>query len=278
MRITCIGGGPAGLYFALLMKQRDPAHEITRGRAQPALRHLRLGRRVLRPDARQPARGRRARPPTQITDAFNHWDDIDVHFKRPHDHARAATASAASAASACSTSCRRAARRSASSSCSRPTSQTTTPTSPTPISSSPATASTAASATRYAEHLRARHRRSRKCRFVWLGTHKLFDAFTFAFEETEHGWFQAHAYQLRRRHLDLHRRDARGRLARGRPRPDGAGGGDRLLREAVRQVPRRPRADVERRAPARLGAVDQLPARRLRDAGCTHNGQRRRSC
>ncbi len=36
---------------------------------------------------------------------------------------------------------------------------------------------------------------TRKCRFVWLGTHKKFDAFTFAFEETPHGWFQAHAYQ-----------------------------------------------------------------------------------
>lgn len=27
----------------------------------------------------------------------------------------------------------------------------------------------------------------RHCRFVWLGTHKTFDAFTFAFEQTEHG-------------------------------------------------------------------------------------------
>jgi anthraniloyl-CoA monooxygenase len=33
------------------------------------------------------------------------------------------------------------------------------------------------------------------CRFVWLGTHRTFDAFTFAFEQTEHGWFQAHAYK-----------------------------------------------------------------------------------
>src|SRR5690606_23059094 len=30
-------------------------------------------------------------------------------------------------------------------------------------------------------------------RFVWLGTHKRFDALTYAFEETEWGWFQAHA-------------------------------------------------------------------------------------
>jgi anthraniloyl-CoA monooxygenase len=47
----------------------------------------------------------------------------------------------------------------------------------------------------------------RHCRFVWLGTRKKFDAFTFAFKQTEHGWFQAHL-SVRRRHLDLHRRNA----------------------------------------------------------------------
>ena len=37
----------------------------------------------------------------------------------------------------------------------------------------------------------------RKCKFVWLGTHQKFDdAFTFIFEETEHGWVWAHAYQF----------------------------------------------------------------------------------
>ena len=36
----------------------------------------------------------------------------------------------------------------------------------------------------------------RQCRYVWLGTPRTFDAFTFAFAETEHGWFQAHAYQF----------------------------------------------------------------------------------
>jgi len=33
-------------------------------------------------------------------------------------------------------------------------------------------------------------------RFTWLGTHRLFPAFTFLFEETEHGWFQAHCYRF----------------------------------------------------------------------------------
>jgi len=37
----------------------------------------------------------------------------------------------------------------------------------------------------------------RKCKFVWLGTRQKFDeAFTFIFEETEHGWIWAHAYQF----------------------------------------------------------------------------------
>jgi anthraniloyl-CoA monooxygenase len=38
----------------------------------------------------------------------------------------------------------------------------------------------------------------RQCRYIWLGTRRLFDAFTFAFEETEWGWFQAHAYKFDR--------------------------------------------------------------------------------
>jgi anthraniloyl-CoA monooxygenase len=36
----------------------------------------------------------------------------------------------------------------------------------------------------------------RNCRFVWLGTRKVFDAFNFIFVQNEHGWFQAHAYRF----------------------------------------------------------------------------------
>src|SRR5437879_18982 len=92
MKIACIGGGPAGLYFAISMKLRDPAHELevlerTAERANSLCR-----------DAH--------------ADAFG--VDVDV--------------------------------------------------------------------------------RANKC--VWLGTSKVFDAFTFAFEETEHGWIWAHAYRF----------------------------------------------------------------------------------
>ncbi|MFC3990472.1 FAD-dependent monooxygenase [Actinoplanes siamensis] len=36
MRITCVGGGPAGLYFAVLAKLADPAHEVTVLERNPA--------------------------------------------------------------------------------------------------------------------------------------------------------------------------------------------------------------------------------------------------
>jgi anthraniloyl-CoA monooxygenase len=28
MRVACLGGGPAGLYFAISMKLRDPLHDV----------------------------------------------------------------------------------------------------------------------------------------------------------------------------------------------------------------------------------------------------------
>ncbi|WP_433543834.1 FAD-dependent monooxygenase (plasmid) [Streptomyces sp. CA-294286] len=36
MRIACVGGGPASLYFAILMKRQDPAHDVTVYERDPA--------------------------------------------------------------------------------------------------------------------------------------------------------------------------------------------------------------------------------------------------
>ena len=51
MKIVCIGGGPAGLYFAILMKLRDPAHRVTVIERNSPRRYVRLGRSLLRRDA-----------------------------------------------------------------------------------------------------------------------------------------------------------------------------------------------------------------------------------
>ncbi|SEL30620.1 FAD-dependent monooxygenase [Nonomuraea pusilla] len=36
MKISCVGGGPAGLYFSILMKRMDPSHEVTVYERRPA--------------------------------------------------------------------------------------------------------------------------------------------------------------------------------------------------------------------------------------------------
>src|SRR3982750_4982266 len=80
MRIACIGGGPAGLYFAISMKLRDPPHEIeVFERNAPGVT---FGWGVVFSDLtvdninrNDPVSGR------TITHEFAHWDDIDVHFR-----------------------------------------------------------------------------------------------------------------------------------------------------------------------------------------------------
>ena len=80
MKIICIGGGPAGLYFALLMKQHNPQHDITVvERNKP---YDTFGWGVVFSDATMDNM-RQWDPHTaaEIQQAFNHWDDIELHFK-----------------------------------------------------------------------------------------------------------------------------------------------------------------------------------------------------
>jgi anthraniloyl-CoA monooxygenase len=79
MNIVCIGGGPAGLYFALLMKQQNPAHEITVvERNKP---YDTFGWGVVFSDQTL-GNLQAADAPTagDILSAFNHWDDIEVNI------------------------------------------------------------------------------------------------------------------------------------------------------------------------------------------------------
>ena len=80
MNIVCLGGGPAGLYFGLLMKLRHPEHRITvLERNKP---YDTFGWGVVFSDATM-SKLQVADPVTasEILGSFNHWDDIAVHFK-----------------------------------------------------------------------------------------------------------------------------------------------------------------------------------------------------
>src|SRR3569623_70848 len=109
-------------------------------------------------------------------------------------------------------------------------------------------------------------------KFVWLGTHQSFDrAFTFIFEPTEHGWMWAHAYQFEPGTATFIVECSAETWARARV------GVDQLPARAVRDVAaRQSRADGRRRGErAFLDRVgDQARARKRGGArGRTARGQ-----
>lgn len=80
MIINCIGGGPASLYFAILMKKSYPDAQITvveQNRADDT-----FGFGVVFSDATMGNfRDADAETYERITGRFAHWDDIEIHFK-----------------------------------------------------------------------------------------------------------------------------------------------------------------------------------------------------
>ncbi len=193
MRIACVGGGPAGLYFAISMKVRDARHEIDvfeRNRSGDT-----FGWGVVFSDQTvENLMANDAVSAAIIAGEFAHWDDIDVHIhgqairssghgfigigrKRLlnilQDRARElgvklhfeheANADLADwadydlviAADGANSRIR----------------------------------------DRYESHFGVDIQVKRN-KFFWFGTRKMFDAFTFAFEKTEAGWVWAHAYRF----------------------------------------------------------------------------------
>jgi anthraniloyl-CoA monooxygenase len=194
MKIACIGGGPAGLYFALLMKRRDPSHAIVvieRNRPYDTFgwgvvfSDQTLGNLAAADDASARA----------ILQSFNHWDDIDIVYK------------GATVRSGGHGFCGIGRRRLLNILQARCEEEGVELVFENDVQDDQAIAAhygadLVIAADGLNSRIRARYAdtyqpqvEARRCRFVWLGTHKKFDAFTFAFKETEHGWFQAHIYQ-----------------------------------------------------------------------------------
>jgi anthraniloyl-CoA monooxygenase len=79
MRITCVGGGPGGLYFAVLMKKADPRHQIRvveRNRPDDT-----FGFGVVFSDATMAGiADADSEAYQELARHLVHWDDIEVHY------------------------------------------------------------------------------------------------------------------------------------------------------------------------------------------------------
>jgi len=79
MRIAVVGGGPAGLYFAIQMKLADSSHHVTVIERNPLEATFGFG--VVFSDATQDNLAEADREThDEMARQFHHWDDIDVHF------------------------------------------------------------------------------------------------------------------------------------------------------------------------------------------------------
>lgn len=194
MRVACLGGGPAGLYFAISMKLRDPSHQVTVIERNRASDTFGWGV-VLSDDALENLQVNDPKSAQMIRDNFAYWDDIavvhngvrtvsgghgfagigrmqmllllqerarelgvELRFETEFDDIEAIRADYDLVVGCDGLNSR---VREA-----------------------------------YADHFKPEID-VRACKFVWLGTHQKFDdAFTFIFEKTKHGWIWAHVYQF----------------------------------------------------------------------------------
>ena len=193
MRIACLGGGPAGLYFAISMKLREPAHEIHVFERNKAGDTFGWGV-VFSDQTLENLTGNDPVSARTIIDRFAHWDDIEVvvgdrsmksgghgfigigrkqllvilqerarelgihlHFEYQFDGDL------------------------------EPWSDYDLIVAADGINSQVRN--------RFEDRFDT-DIQVRENKFMWLGTTRMFDAFAFIFEQTEHGWIWAHAYRF----------------------------------------------------------------------------------
>ena len=194
MRVACLGGGPAGLYFAISMKLRDPSHEVVVFERNRANDTFGWGV-VLSDDALEQLEENDPVSAQAIRDHFAYWDDIAV----VHDGVRTVSTGHGFAgigrrqmlvllqdrARELGVDIRF---------------ESEFQDAETFRQDYDIVVACDGINSRVREEYKHVFRPDidmRECKFVWLGTHQKFDdAFTFIFEKTEHGWVWAHVYQF----------------------------------------------------------------------------------
>lgn len=192
MKIDVVGGGPAGLYFAILTKKAWPDTDITvfeRNRPDDT-----FGFGVVFSDQTLQTFGTHDRESYQaITDSFAYWDDVEIHFKGTVQRIGGNGFCGCSRMTLLRILCDRAHRLGV-----KIAFQTEVD--PSLLQHRDADLIVAADGVNsriretYRGHFGTKidHRPNK---FAWMGSTRPFDAFTFFFKETEHGIMIAHCYQ-----------------------------------------------------------------------------------
>ncbi|UWR55755.1 bifunctional salicylyl-CoA 5-hydroxylase/oxidoreductase [Phaeobacter inhibens] len=194
MKIACLGGGPAGLYFAISTKLRQPDAEITVFERNKPDDTFGWGV-VLSDDALENLTTNDPVSAGQIRDKFAYWDDIAV----VHGGVRTVSGGhgfAGIGRKAMLVILQERARELGI--------DLQFETEVGPAASYQAEYDLVVACdglnsrvrSEFAEHFKP-NVDVRPCKFIWLGTKQKFDdAFTFIFEKTQHGWLWIHAYQF----------------------------------------------------------------------------------
>ena len=194
MRAAVLGAGPGGLNFAISLKLRDPSHEVTVIERNKPDDTFGWGV-VLSDETLGKLEGNDPVSAKAIRDSFAYWDDIAVHYRD--------TVVTSGGHGFCGIGRKRLlnilqdrARELGV--------RIQFETEAEAVDVYAAQYDLVVAADGVNSRVRAAHADAfkpdidiRACKYIWLGTHQKFDdAFTFIFEETEHGWIWAHAYQF----------------------------------------------------------------------------------
>lgn len=194
MRVACLGGGPAGLYFAISLKLRQPEADVTvfeRNKPDDT-----FGWGVVLSD--ETLDNLMQNDPTSaesIQDNFAYWDDIAVYYRGDKQ--------LSTGHGFCGIGRKRLlillqarARELGVKLVFEHTVETVAEFAKGYDLVVASDGLNSVARTEFADHFKP-NIDMRACKFVWLGTHQKFDdAFTFIFEETDKGWLWAHAYQF----------------------------------------------------------------------------------